>query len=739
MDRPSTRPGGAGRHAGLLLTFLAAGRRAPARSRALLALRRALVVIGVVVGIGVPLARAATAGASGGARQSAPRSAPAPATLSCLGPHDLVVDGTRLTLNGKQTFERVCLENGAVLVGASLTLRAGALYVDPTSRIVADGAAGSLGYQSYYACSEGVPPDSPDGVAGGRLTILTRAAMVQGAISADGGHGAAPSRECTTAAGHGGHGGQIVVHTVSLTLTAPISATGGAGNAPSSALDEDYGAPAPGGAGGTISLLVGSALSPTVRSLLHVDGGASGDPATLPPAAPGSTMVSLLSATARASLPPAPGPLVRPLGPSPLRLPAQPAATVTRVMTCHAGDLDVGAGRRLALGGVRTYPHVCIHDGGVLLVRGALTLRARTILVDATSRIAADGVITATRGISPTGSYDDAGVSPVARTAHVGMPGASGSGGCYFTGAYECGPIVPHGGGGGGSIALIGRRILLAGALSASGAAGEDASYANTCGVHACETGSTGAGGGSGGGILVRADQLQLTGTIAITGGRGGRGYGEDTDGGTHGSPGHVVLLVDVLRAPDGPLPVAGPALVGHTVATDPVPPVASADARAGGSADSTVRGCTPNKLSLRDLAEMFLTRGFTFTHETVREWEARFTPLLTERLRTKRRGKAGVTWHCDETYVKVDGRWCYLYRAMDADGNLVDSLLSETRDRDAAKRFFQRAHTVVGHAPEKVTTDGHDAYPRAIRETLGPAVQHRTSQYMNNRMEQDH
>ncbi len=57
----------------------------------------------------------------------------------------------------------------------------------------------------------------------------------------------------------------------------------------------------------------------------------------------------------------------------------------------------------------------------------------------------------------------------------------------------------------------------------------------------------------------------------------------------------------------------------------------------------------------------------------------------------------------------------------------------------DAAKRFFARARTVVGHAPEKVTTDGHDAYPRAIRETLGPEVQHRTSRSLNNRMEQDH
>src|ERR1043165_8662162 len=115
-------------------------------------------------------------------------------------------------------------------------------------------------------------------------------------------------------------------------------------------------------------------------------------------------------------------------------------------------------------------------------------------------------------------------------------------------------------------------------------------------------------------------------------------------------------------------------------------------------------------KLSLRDLAEMVLTRGFTFTHEAVREWEERVAPLLTERLRAKRRGKAGKKWHADETYVKVGGRWRYLYRASDADGQLVDSMRTETRDREAAKRFFQGARGVVGHAPEKVTTDGHDA-----------------------------
>ncbi len=122
-----------------------------------------------------------------------------------------------------------------------------------------------------------------------------------------------------------------------------------------------------------------------------------------------------------------------------------------------------------------------------------------------------------------------------------------------------------------------------------------------------------------------------------------------------------------------------------------------------------------------------------------MRDWEERFAPLLTERLKARRRGKAGRKWHVDETYIKVEGRWCYLYRAIDSDGNLVETMRSTTRDMDAAKRFFARALEMVGQAPETVTTDGHDSYPRAIRETLGPDVCHRTSRYMNNRIEQDH
>ncbi len=144
-------------------------------------------------------------------------------------------------------------------------------------------------------------------------------------------------------------------------------------------------------------------------------------------------------------------------------------------------------------------------------------------------------------------------------------------------------------------------------------------------------------------------------------------------------------------------------------------------------------------KRSLRDLAEMFLARGFVFSHEAVRDWEARFAPLLADRLRAKRRGQAGIAWHADETYVKVNGAWCYLYRAIDRAGNLVEALLSKQRDMAAAQQFFAAALAATGHAPTHVTTDGHDAYPRAIRETLGDGVFHRTSRYKNNRIAQDH
>jgi putative transposase len=94
---------------------------------------------------------------------------------------------------------------------------------------------------------------------------------------------------------------------------------------------------------------------------------------------------------------------------------------------------------------------------------------------------------------------------------------------------------------------------------------------------------------------------------------------------------------------------------------------------------------------------------------------------------------------YVDETYLKVQGKWCYLYRAIDHEGNLVDSLLSATRDMVAAQRFFRGAVSVIGKLPRQVTSDGHDSYPRAIREVLGPKVEYRCSAYLNRRIEQDH
>src|SRR5206468_9828857 len=113
--------------------------------------------------------------------------------------------------------------------------------------------------------------------------------------------------------------------------------------------------------------------------------------------------------------------------------------------------------------------------------------------------------------------------------------------------------------------------------------------------------------------------------------------------------------------------------------------------------------------------------------------------PLLADQIRRKRKGKVGRRWYVDETYLEVKGRWCYLYRAIDRDGNLVDSMLSDTRDMAAAQHFFRSARSIANATPTQVTTEGHDSYPPAIREVLGPEVQHRCSAYLNCRIERDH
>jgi transposase-like protein len=121
-------------------------------------------------------------------------------------------------------------------------------------------------------------------------------------------------------------------------------------------------------------------------------------------------------------------------------------------------------------------------------------------------------------------------------------------------------------------------------------------------------------------------------------------------------------------------------------------------------------------KLSLRDLAEILLLRGLVFSHEAIRDWEARLAPLLTEALRRRRKGKADRSWYVDETYIKVAGQWQYLYRAIDRDGNLVDVYLSETRDQEAAEALLRSAVTVIGTTPDNVTPDKHASGTRSPR-----------------------
>jgi len=111
------------------------------------------------------------------------------------------------------------------------------------------------------------------------------------------------------------------------------------------------------------------------------------------------------------------------------------------------------------------------------------------------------------------------------------------------------------------------------------------------------------------------------------------------------------------------------------------------------------------------------------FTHEAVRDWEAKLAPLLAEGLRQRRAGKAGRCWHVDETYLKVAGEWCYLYRAIDRDGNLVDVYLSENRDMAAAKAFLRSARSVTQVEPEPV---GHHRRTHQLSQGHRRRTRHR-------------
>ena len=140
--------------------------------------------------------------------------------------------------------------------------------------------------------------------------------------------------------------------------------------------------------------------------------------------------------------------------------------------------------------------------------------------------------------------------------------------------------------------------------------------------------------------------------------------------------------------------------------------------------------------LSYRDLEELLAERGVDVDHVTVYRWVQRFTPLFADAALPCRHA-SGDRWFVDETYVKVAGRWPYLYRAVDQYGQVIDVLLSDHRDTAAARRFFIRA-MAHGPAPVEVTTDKADPYLRVLDELI-PAAAHVTEQYANNRMEADH
>jgi transposase-like protein len=153
--------------------------------------------------------------------------------------------------------------------------------------------------------------------------------------------------------------------------------------------------------------------------------------------------------------------------------------------------------------------------------------------------------------------------------------------------------------------------------------------------------------------------------------------------------------------------------------------------------------------LSLRNLEEMMAERGVTVDHATIHRWTVHYAPLLLEQFNRRKRAGTG-RWHVDETYIKICGRWMYLYRAIDSNGDTVEFWFSEQRNLTAAKRFLRMALKRHGR-PERIVIDGSQTNREAIlacdalsrledrsRWELRP-IRIRQSQYLNNRIEQDH
>ena len=114
---------------------------------------------------------------------------------------------------------------------------------------------------------------------------------------------------------------------------------------------------------------------------------------------------------------------------------------------------------------------------------------------------------------------------------------------------------------------------------------------------------------------------------------------------------------------------------------------------------------------------ELLTERGLPADHTTIWRWVQRYAPELSKRCRRELKPTNG-SWRVDETYIRVKGKWTYLYRAVDSAGSTIDFLLAARRDAAAAKRFFQNALLAPGHPrPRVINVDGNPSYPRVVAE----------------------
>ncbi len=145
--------------------------------------------------------------------------------------------------------------------------------------------------------------------------------------------------------------------------------------------------------------------------------------------------------------------------------------------------------------------------------------------------------------------------------------------------------------------------------------------------------------------------------------------------------------------------------------------------------------------LSLRNVEDLLCERGIDICHETVRMWWNRFGPLFAADIKRRRinrmRGYRNWRWHVDEVFVKINGETYYLWRALDHEGEVLESYVTKKRDRTAALRFFKKALKRHGSA-ETIVTDGLKSYPAAIRE-LGNLDRQEMGRWQNNRAENWH